>query len=484
MTRDRFVWCVPVPVLIGGCFDAKVTLEEGPSMTTAQDADVVDGVGRSTGDAAEPFHADCGPPSDGRDAALFEPGPFWDPEALDRFRADNDCAAVADLPACDHVRGCAYGQCLYLDRSGSGVCVDDARCEAPLAFQEGRCSVCLRNADKAAICCHHPGGVDCRGYRAGRMSGIGGFCAASEECEPGLWCLRGRGRDWLGTCACPGAWLEAQSSFVGCGTPDGPRDLEPDLPMFTQESEARLMVVGDSIAQEFAAYLTWILTGVGKAEFIEAAIAPDAALCDFLADRAHALPMEDTLRGRIERAARPPHLIVMQFWGKVSACMGDVEPASEAYYAQVLADASAAVAEIEAVAAGHPRPRILWVLQGPDEDQPERIRRLNQVYEHVAREHGDRTSDAGRAVSVAANPFSADPEARYSWPSHLLCTKEEEQMQGLCTAPPFTQIHPEDDEVHFCLSETPEGACDPLKSPGVMRYANVIIDDLRRWLGL
>jgi hypothetical protein len=185
---------------------------------------------------------------------------------------------------------------------------------------------------------------------------------------------------------------------------------------------------------------------------------------------------------------------VLQFWGyATSPCMAGLAPGSEAYFERILQDATAAIAEIEAAARARDRrrPRLLWVLQGPDADQPERVRRLNQIYRLLASEHGDRTSDAGREVSKLANYYLLpDPENRYAWVDFLPCTDEERSGEITeCTAPDLyggvTQLHKSGEKVLFCLADPDTGApCNLLKSPGAKRYAFVIYNDARRWLDL
>ena len=66
--------------------------------------------------------------------------------------------------------------------------------------------------------------------------------------------------------------------------------------------------------------------------------------------------------------------------------------------------------------AGIGRPRLVWVLQGPDRVSPDRVRRLNsEVFSGVANTHGDLVSDAGWHVSMAAYPYETVADGRYKW---------------------------------------------------------------------
>jgi hypothetical protein len=327
-------------------------------------------------------------------------------------------------------------------------------------------------------------------------SGVGGLCSHDGECEQGLWCAAGRGEPWLGTCACPGASLTASSSFQGCGTPDTPRDSEPELPVFTQENPAHAWIVGDGIAAEVADFLRFFLEMTDdKVRFeLSHVLAPQLALCDLLLARESRLPEERRLRPSLESAKHATDLIVLQFWGyATSPCMAGLAPDSEAYFERILQDATQAIAEIEAAARAQDRrrPRLLWVLQGPDADQPERVRRLNQIFTLLASEHGDRTSDAGREVSKAADYYlPPDPDNRYVWVEFLPCTDLERRGEITeCTVPDLfggvTQLHKTGEKVLFCLADSDTGApCNLFESPGAKRYMFVIYDDARRWLDL
>lgn len=58
---------------------------------------------------------------------------------------------------------------------------------------------------------------------------------------------------------------------------------------------------------------------------------------------------------------------------------------------------------------GAKRPKIVWVLQGPDPITPDRIRRVNSLYEEQAAASGDLVADAGKTVSPAGCPADLGP---------------------------------------------------------------------------
>jgi hypothetical protein len=109
------------------------------------------------------------------------------------------------------------------------------------------------------------------------------------------------------------------------------------------------------------------------------------------------------------------------------------------------------------------------VLQGPDPIAPDRVRRVNALYEKQADASGDVVADAGRAVSPAS--------ARYTWSQYLPCTAYEREHSAYCTQPGQgrTALHRDDDHLHFCLAPTTSKPkpC-PVRSPGILRIAREI----------
>jgi hypothetical protein len=251
--------------------------------------------------------------------------------------------------------------------------------------------------------------------------------------------------------------------------------------------ELRILYVGDSLAANSRNTVKSSIEATGRATVFES-IFPGVALCDFLANRPSILPPPMGLTPMVERVK--PQLIILQFWGNRSTpCMGEIG-SIEASVDRYLSDGLAAVEEIEAAAegAGIARPKLLWVLQGP-ESKPEwhdRTRRLNEHYAFLAEQYGDRTSDAGWEVSMANSPDGDFPEARYTWTQYLPCTDLEKQI-GLCTHPHkdggVTQLHADNDALHFCLADQFLYFC-LTPSPGAIRYGLRIAEDAKEWLGL
>jgi hypothetical protein len=279
------------------------------------------------------------------------------------------------------------------------------------------------------------------------------------------------------------------ASAVGCGSPDSPDDLRPPLPDFTPENRPNILLVGDDLASEMENTLRWWLD-TSKRVRMFASTLPQAAICDFVTGSEGALP--DTARLRASVRDTRAHLVIMQFWGFASSpCTGGVEMASATYYDNVLFSAVSALEDIDNGArdAGIPRPRVLWVLQGPDADLPERVRALNAIYAALATETGDRTSDAGRFVSKAAEPDSSSEDDRYAWVSELTCSTFE-HTYAYCTRPEdrgglgTAVIHEADEKVLFCLRDDADPPGCDAKSPGVARYGLRVVDDAAAWLRL
>jgi hypothetical protein len=115
------------------------------------------------------------------------------------------------------------------------------------------------------------------------------------------------------------------------------------------------------------------------------------------------------------------------------------------------------------------------VSQGPDPITPERVRRVNALYEKRAAASGDLVADAGKAVSPATG--------RYAWTQYLPCTAYERGHPGLCTQPgrDRTALHRDDDYLHFCLAPTTSTPkpC-PVRSPGILRIAREVTKTVRQ----
>jgi hypothetical protein len=183
------------------------------------------------------------------------------------------------------------------------------------------------------------------------------------------------------------------------------------------------------------------------------------------------VPPQDKAAALVRRLR--PDVVVLQFWGNAwgyTPCMDGItyDKAAGAYLTRYAGDAGRLTEQI-ADAGGARRPRIVWVLQGPDPIAPDRVRRVNALYEKQARASGDLVADAGRAVSPASG--------RYTWAQYLPCTRDEREHPVYCTQPGRgrTALHRDDDYLHFCLAPTTSKPkpC-PVRSPGVLRIAREI----------
>ena len=269
--------------------------------------------------------------------------------------------------------------------------------------------------------------------------------------------------------ACAGAGVLA----IACGS---------DEPVGSGQ-KAKILFVGDSIAANSHDTVKSLTEGTHRATLHES-IFPGTALCDFIDGKPEVDPPFLT---KLPEAIRTiePQLVVLQFWGNgATPCMRDLRGPDE-YFERYFLDAVLATEQIESSArlAGIPRPKLLWVLQGPEPNSSERTRRLNEGYTRVAQLHGDRTTDAGWTVSEAARPNQTRPDSRYTWTQFLPCT-DHEKANGLCTHPEdgLTQLHANEDPVHFCLGAEFLHFC-ATPSPAAVRYGSRIAGDAIRWLG-
>ncbi|MBC9712020.1 SGNH/GDSL hydrolase family protein [Streptomyces sp. TRM66268-LWL] len=231
------------------------------------------------------------------------------------------------------------------------------------------------------------------------------------------------------------------------------------------------LYLGDSLAMENQLVLTDLLR---KTAAVRNAPYSGTTVCDYLEsakDRSLVPPQHKA--AALVREEKPA-VVVLQFWGNswgYTPCMGSIKQGSEPYYERYAADTRALTAEIERAAAdvGIARPKLVWVLQGPDPMTPDRIRRINGLYEKQAAEAGDLTADAGAAVSRSGD--------RYTHVQHLPCTRYERAHPEYCTGGDTTQLHRDDDYLHFCLAPTTTTPrpC-PKRSPGILRYSKAIAD--------
>ena len=269
------------------------------------------------------------------------------------------------------------------------------------------------------------------------------------------------------------------------------------------EAKKRVLYVGDSIAAETVDLVKSTLDDTGRA-VTSYSVRGGSAICDYLSGETQRwlVKAENTLRRRV--ASDRPDLVILQFWGnswQFTPCMNGYASGTTAYYLKYWTDAYAAIEDIRAGAADASiaMPKVLWVLQGPNQGDPARSASLNQFYTYVA--GGDSkvyTVDAGREVSQAANPFFSG-DGRYEWTRFLPC-RSDERNTPFCTEPQafggVTRLHKDSDATHFCLGEQvsasgknatgePRTRCDPDKpSPGIRRYGLAIAGRAKDLLGI
>ncbi|MBW5424116.1 SGNH/GDSL hydrolase family protein [Streptomyces sp. BG9H] len=296
----------------------------------------------------------------------------------------------------------------------------------------------------------------------------------------------------LGACGDPGSGGEAPAAAPvpggqvskgpdGAGRPDSARSGSPAPTSTTRQriaekarmKEPKVLYLGDSLAMENQDVLGAQLKRDLGARYRSAPYS-GTTLCDYLdgTGKRSLVPDKDKAAALV-RAERPDY-VVLQFWGNAwgyTPCMDGItyDKAREKYFDRYAADARALAGQINAAAGGADRPRIVWVLQGPDPITPDRVRRVNGIYEAQARASGGLVADAGRAVAPAA--------ARYTWAETLPCTAYEAKNPAYCTegARGRTALHRSDDPLHFCLAPTTAKSrpC-PVRSPGIRRIAAAI----------
>ncbi|MFE9775198.1 SGNH/GDSL hydrolase family protein [Streptomyces sp. NPDC005931] len=238
------------------------------------------------------------------------------------------------------------------------------------------------------------------------------------------------------------------------------------------EEPPTVLYLGDSLAMENQKVLGQELRRDLDARFRSAPYS-GTTLCDYLegSGERSLVPASDKAAALV-RSLRPDY-VVLQFWGNAwgyTPCMDGItyDAARERYLERYAADARRLTAQITAAGGTH-RPRIVWVLQGPDPITPDRVRRVNALYEERAAASGDLVADAGSAVSPAG--------ARHTWVQYLPCDAYERAHPDYCTQPARgrTALHRDDDYLHFCLAPTTSTPkpC-PVRSPGILRIARAV----------
>ena len=233
-----------------------------------------------------------------------------------------------------------------------------------------------------------------------------------------------------------------------------------------------VLYLGDSLAMENQKVLGGLLEDGLRARYTSAPYS-GTTLCDYLEGTGEKslVPPKDKAAALV-RTLRPD-FVVLQFWGNAwgyTPCMDGItyDKARDSYLARYTADARRLTDQV-AGAAGGDAAKIVWVLQGPDPITPDRVRRVNAVYERQADASGGLLADAGKAVSPAS--------ARYTWAQYLPCTAYEREHAAYCTQPGSsrTALHRDDDYLHFCMAPTTSTPkpC-PVRSPGILRITRAI----------
>ncbi|MFG2498467.1 SGNH/GDSL hydrolase family protein [Streptomyces sp. NPDC048441] len=283
----------------------------------------------------------------------------------------------------------------------------------------------------------------------------------------------------LGACGDPGS-SESAEAPAAPEAPEATKAAEPSAsptPAPTtrrrvagkSRTEApKVLYLGDSLAMENQTVLGDQLRAELGARYRSAPYS-GTTLCDYLdgTGKDSLVPDKDKAAALV-RSERPDY-VVLQFWGNAwgyTPCMDGItyDKARAKYFDRYAADARALTSQINDAAAGADRPRIVWVMQGPDPITPDRVRRVNSIYEAQARASGGIVADAGRMVAPASG--------RYTWVEKLPCTAYETKNPAYCTEPGRgrTALHRGDDYLHFCLAPTTAKSrpC-PARSPGIRR---------------
>ncbi|KES04019.1 hypothetical protein BU52_27460 [Streptomyces toyocaensis] len=275
----------------------------------------------------------------------------------------------------------------------------------------------------------------------------------------------------LGACTDPSSGPEAGPPAPASARPSSTTHQRPAATAPAVDPPT-VLYLGDSLAMENQEVLGTELRGRLHARYTSAPHS-GTTLCDYLEGSAgrSLVPASDKAAALV-RKLRPDY-VVLQFWGNAwdyTPCMDGLthDASKERYLERYAADARRLTEQIRS-AGGGAGPRIVWVLQGPDPISPDRVRRVNALYERRAAGSGDLVADAGRTVSPAG--------ARYTWAQYLPCDAYERAHPDYCTQPggDRTALHRDDDYLHFCLAPTTSTPkpC-PVRSPGILRFAREI----------
>ncbi|MDO0930671.1 SGNH/GDSL hydrolase family protein [Streptomyces sp. DG2A-72] len=274
----------------------------------------------------------------------------------------------------------------------------------------------------------------------------------------------------LGACGDPAS--EPEKAPPTPSAPGGTTRQQAPATPTTPMKAPTVLYLGDSLAMENQKVLGQELRKDLDAEYTSAPYS-GTTLCDYLEGTGKRSLVPDAHKAAALVRSLHPDYVVLQFWGNAwgyTWCMDGITHAKapSTYFARYAADAERLTEQI-AAAGGSGRPRIVWVLQGPDPITPDRVRRVNAIYEERAATSGDVVADAGRTVSPDG--------ARYTWAKYLPCTPYEREHPDYCTQPggDRTELHFGDDYLHFCLAPTTSTPkpC-PVRSPGILRIAREI----------
>ncbi|WP_030561559.1 SGNH/GDSL hydrolase family protein [Streptomyces aureocirculatus] len=264
------------------------------------------------------------------------------------------------------------------------------------------------------------------------------------------------------------------------GSRDKGRERARDRARKPSGQPPEVLYLGDSLAMENQDVLGELLRENLGARYTSAPYS-GTTLCDYLENTGKDSLVPDKHKAAtLVRETRPDY-VVLQFWGNAwgyTPCMDGItyDKARQTYFSRYAADARRLTRQIEEAArdTGGKRPKVVWVSQGPDAMTPDRVRRVNGIYRQQAATASDVVSDAGKAVSPAAD--------RYTWAEHLPCTAYERAHPAYCTEPESgrTALHRPKDFLHFCLAPTtPKSRPCPVRSPGIRRIGQAITDTVR-----